>query len=419
MNKAIDKLKKAGYDAYIVGGAVRNMVMNRPIKDIDIVTSAKIDEIKRVFLDDYVIETGIQHGTLMVVIDKISYEITTYRGKENSLIDDVQKRDFTMNSLLFDGSIIDYVGGVKDINNSIIRCNGNPTDRFIEDPLRILRALRFASEFTFTIEKECEEAIYENKKLLQLVAKERIFNEFKLLLLGEDVHRVVKEYVDILGKIVPELYQMKDFNYYNPYHTYDLLTHTCLVIENAPADIIVRLAAFFHDIGKPYVLTIDNQGVAHFYKHEYVSEKIANRCLIELKCDKETLSYVCELILYHDLIISTNKKSVRKVLSKISFEQFNRLIALKRADNAGQNPKYQKSDSYFEKLLNIAQNIIDEKDVISISDLAINGDDILKLGIEAGPKIGLILKECLALLLEEKLINDHDILLDFIKKNYL
>ena len=264
---AIDLLKSNGFEAFLIGGSVRDYIMGLPIGDIDITTNATPQQVKSVFCDFRVIETGIKHGTVTVLIDNEPLEITTYRSEgaysdnrhpdcvtfSQSLSDDVVRRDFTMNAIAYDFSdgFCDLVGGIKDINNQTIRCIGDAETRFREDALRILRALRFSSVLGFSIEKNTEKAIHKCKDLLKNISAERIREEFTKLICGKNAFSVLQEYSDVISVFIPEIQRCVGFEQKNRHHCYDVYTHTLKAVEKSKADAVIRLSLFFHDIGKP------------------------------------------------------------------------------------------------------------------------------------------------------------------------
>lgn len=419
MNRTvIDLLESSGYQGYVVGGAVRDDVLKRSSHDTDIVTNASVEDMKEVFLDYKIIETGLKHDTLTVVIEGNHFEVTSFRQGATSIEEDVRYRDFTMNALVWQGEILDFVGGMDDIKAKIIRCVGSSSDRFKEDPLRILRALRFAAQYGFTIENETRASVFLLKDTLSTIAKERILVEFIKILEGEFVKPVLLEYYEVIGVFIPEILAMAHFEQHNPHHIFDVLEHTCCVVENVDVNRTLRLAAFFHDSGKPSTFSQDSDGIGHFYKHALVSEDIARTRLRELKCDHKTIDDVCMLVRLHDNTIQVSKKSVKKVLAKISQELFEDLLCLKRADNLGQNPEFKIEASYFASLSTLAQQIMDANEVVSLDQLAINGHDIIELGVAPGPLVGELLNYLLVKTLDDELVNDRSVLIEYLLMNY-
>lgn len=432
--KAIDILENAGFEAYAVGGSVRDFLLGKPFSDIDIATSALPKEILKEFADFRTIETGIKHGTITVIIDAKPVEITTFRvdGKykdnrhpENvsftkNICEDLKRRDFTVNAIAYNPKLgfIDPFGGKKDLKNKIIRTVGNPKERFSEDALRILRALRFSSCLSFDIENETAQAIHDCKDFLLEISSERINKEFTSLICGENAGKILYDFKDVISVFIPEIIPMIGFNQKNPHHIYDVYVHSLKVVENVPDEKILRLCAFFHDIGKPPVFTLDDEGIGHFYGHQKESAKISIGILNRLKYDKKTIKDVIEIIKYHDITLE-NENNVKKWLGYYGDENFKRLLYIKKGDILAQNPEYLYNLNNLSYIYNIYKKVKKEKLCIKMSDLAVNGKDIMALGIPKGKKIGDILELILQKVVENSLPNQKNDILDFIKNNIL
>lgn len=429
---ALKLLEASGYEAYIVGGCVRDYIMGIEPHDYDITTSALPEETKQVFKRYKVIETGIKHGTVTVLMDYEPIEITTFRvdadyidGRHpssvsftKSLREDVARRDFTMNAIAMDcrGDIFDYFGGRQDIENRVIRCVGEPITRFNEDALRIMRALRFSSVTGFNIEEKTHEAMRETKDLLCKVSAERIREELVRLLCGKNVKKVLMEDVDILAVFMPELAKMEGFDQRNPHHIFDVLEHTATVVEMADKEPVVRLAALFHDIGKPDCFTVDEAGIGHFYGHGAISAEMTRSVMNRLKFDNDTKKKVLELVEKHDAHIEPSQRAVKRVLNKLSEEQFFNLMALKRADNFGQSPLHRERQKHYDKLEEIAGEIIEQEQCFSLKDLCVNGSDLISIGFKPGNEIGEMLKFLLEEVIDGKIENERQKLLDLAQK---
>lgn len=431
----LDKLHKNGFEAFIIGGCVRDNLRSQAPKDYDITTSALPEEVKSVFSEYRIFETGIKHGTVTVMVNATPIEITTYRIDSEysdnrhpdkitftkTLREDAARRDFTMNAIAYssESGLVDYFGGYSDIKNKVIRCVGDPDKRFNEDALRIIRALRFASVLDFKIEENTKRSIFRNKELLTNVSAERIASEFLKLLCGCNAKQIIMEYVDILGVIIPELLPMKGFDQKNFHHIYDVLEHTAVAVENIEPSPTLRLAALFHDIGKPPCFFIGNDGLGHFYGHSRAGADMTNRILERLKFDNATRYLTVTLVKAHDVQIEKTEKSVKRALNKYTPDVFFKLIKLKRADNSAQNPEffYRKKD--YDELESIANKIINEKQCFCMRDLAINGKDLINCGIEPGPKMGKILCHLLDMVISGKLENCKDVLIEYTKKKFI
>lgn len=429
VDKIIKALCGAGYEAYAVGGCTRDSIMGLEPEDWDVTTSALPQQVKEVFGGYRVVETGIKHGTVTVIADGMPIEITTYRidGEyadnrhpsevrfTRTLREDLSRRDFTMNAICFnpESGITDEFGGISDIQKKCVRCIGEPSERFNEDALRILRALRFASVLGFKIEKRTAEAIHLCRQLLKNIAAERISAEFNKLIIGDGAGEVLLEYRDVFAVFIPEIEPMFDFDQRNYHHYLDVWRHTVKVIENSEANKVSRLAALFHDIGKPAVFTLDENGVGHFKGHAKQSELTARNVLNRLRCDGATISEVCSLVLHHDDDITPSRPLLKRWLGRYGETGLRRLIDLKRADNLAQSEEWRDRLTTLAECEKIIDEIIAEGECFSLKSLAVNGRDLMALGIPAGAHIGEILNELLSAVLDGKLENEKDALLKY------
>ena len=431
---AISTLAANGFEAYIVGGCVRDSLLGGNPKDYDITTSAEPEEVEKIFGNFRVIETGIKHGTVTVLINKMPLEITTFRidsdysdnrHPENvtftkSLEEDTARRDFTMNALAYNDErgICDFYGGTDDIKNKIIRCVGDADKRFGEDALRIMRAIRFSSVLGFEIEENTKRAVFKNKELLRNISSERIASELVKLLCGANVRKVLMEYIDVLGVVIPELLPMKGFDQKNIHHIYDVLEHTAAAVENIEPTPVLRLTALFHDIGKPECFFMkDGQG--HFYGHADIGADMTTKILSHLKFDNNTKNTVTKLVKIHDVQIEETDTAVKRCMNKHTPEIFFLLLKMKRADTLAQSPMCRERLEYLDRLEKRANEIINRKACFSMKDLAVNGNDLIKLGVKPGKELGNILKYLLEAVIEGKLPNDKNTLIKFTKENYL
>ncbi|MBE6775794.1 MAG: CCA tRNA nucleotidyltransferase [Ruminococcaceae bacterium] len=428
----IGSLYDSGYEAYAVGGCTRDMIMGRESQDTDITTSATPEEIKKVFRSLHTIDTGIRHGTVTVLMDGIPFEITTYRTEKGysdgrhpdkvtftrSLTEDLKRRDFTVNSIAYsprDG-FVDPFGGREDIERGLLRCVGNPKERFTEDSLRILRGLRFCSVLGFSIEKNTAEAMRECKELLSIVSKERIFSELTKLICGKNVRDVLVSYSDILEVILPEIKGMKGFDQHNFHHIYDVLEHTAAVTESIPPVPHLRYAALFHDCGKPDCFSTDENGVGHFYSHPSASAKKAEEALLRLKSDTKTKEAVIKLVKTHDTPIEESERIIKKRLRSMGEELFFDLIRLKRADTKGLAPEFHDREIHFDKLEKMAKEIIKNEECFSLRDLKIDGNDLIREGFR-GKEIGSALSAALEAVIDGRVKNEKEALLSFCSGN--
>ena len=433
---AIETLKSKGFEAFLIGGSVRDFVMGLPIGDIDITTNATPEEVKQVFADFRVIETGIKHGTVTVLINNEPLEITTYRSEgtysdnrhpdnvvfSTSLADDVVRRDFTMNGIAFDfdNGFCDLVGGLNDIKNKIIRCIGNAETRFNEDALRILRAMRFASVLGFEIETETKNAIHKCKDLLKNISAERIREEFTKLICGKNAYNVLQEFSDVICVFIPEISNCVGFEQKNKHHCFDVYTHTLKAVEKSSESHIIRLALFFHDIGKPSVAHFDEKGEQHYYSHPKKSAEMTEKIMTRLRFDNDTKNKVVTLVKMHDSPITLNdispdRKRLKKIMSQIGEDLIFDLIEIKYCDNSAQNPEYFRGENFYKECREIVNEILSTNECFSIKHLAINGNDLIALGFK-GKKIGEALEKTLTAVIDGKVKNEKSELFEYIKK---
>ncbi len=433
VHACMDVLAQEGYESYLVGGAVRDMVLGSTPTDFDLATDATPDQMLAAFRDYTTIPTGLSHGTLTVLSSGQPVEITTYRVDgpysdarrpdsvifSRSLKEDVKRRDFTINALAMDGQglISDFVGGRDDLANRIIRCVGDPDLRIKEDALRIMRALRFSSVLGFSIEDKTRASLFANKDLLVHISAERIRAELSGLLRGQNTSNILLEYSTILGVFIPEILPMIGFRQYNPYHMYDVWEHTVQVVENTPPENVIRLAALFHDSGKPYTFVRDGAGVGHFYGHQKISRDIAHTVLLRLKADTRSRERVETLVLWHDIAIEPSVKNIRRRLFQFGEDVLRDLLTLKRADTLGQSDKSRYRLEELTKIQVLLEKILADKACFSMKDLAINGKDLIAAGAKPGTQIGAALTLALNAVIDDDMPNDHDALMAFIRSH--
>ncbi|MBQ6877327.1 MAG: HD domain-containing protein [Oscillospiraceae bacterium] len=431
--KVISMLENSGFEAYAVGGCVRDSLLGKKPTDYDVATSAKPEEMKEVFKNEHVIETGIKHGTLTVLVEGKPIETTTFRIDKDysdnrhpakveftsSLEKDLARRDFTVNALAFGKKtgIIDVFGGISDLEHGIIRAVGNPDTRFGEDALRIMRALRFSSVLGFEIEEKTAASILKNRKLLKNVSSERVFSELTKLLCGKNAAKVLLEHAEVIFEVIPELSMLKGFEQRHFRHHLDAFEHTAVVLKSVPPEPVLRLAALFHDISKPLCITVDSSGTGHFYGHAQKSAEIAETVLKRLKADSETIKTVCELVKRHEDRFEPEPKAVKRLLGKIGPELFEKLLLLMEADEMGKREEFRLPHSEFEKFRKIKMEIIEKNECFSFKNLAVNGADLISIGFKPGPKMGKILETLLGKVIEGEVPNEKEKLISFITKN--
>jgi len=428
----IETLEKSGYIAYAVGGCVRDSVMGKTPKDWDICTSALPEQTKKSFEKERVIETGLKHGTISLLLDKKTYEITTFRTDGHytdnrrpdtvnfvpDLETDLKRRDFTINALAYhpEEGMIDYFGGVEDIKRKLLRCVGEADKRFKEDALRIMRALRFSSTLNFEIEHGTLEAIMRNRKLPGKVAVERIREELDALLLGENVENVLKKHSKVLETIIPEIAALVGFDQKNSYHDLDIWSHTAKAVANASPDRVVRLALLLHDIAKPECYT-ETKGVGHFYGHPEAGAEKAERILSRLKYDKETIKTVINLILYHDADIEPEDKAVKRWLNRLGVREMRLLCQVKMADTTAKSSERIISQiAEIEEITAMIDEIVENRSCFTLQNLEISGTDLINCGIPEGEEIGKTLQELLEQVINSQLPNEKEPLLAAVRQ---
>lgn len=439
----LKKLESAGFRAYIVGGCVRDMIMGRDVHDFDITTDALPEQTMSVFADEKVIPTGIKHGTVTVMHENEPFEITTFRidGEysdsrrpdsvefTSSLREDCARRDFTMNAIAMDcnGDIYDFFNGVSDIENHIVRCVGKPEQRFTEDALRILRAVRFSSVLGFDIEPHTAESALELKERLDLVSAERIRSELVKLICGENCVDVMLKYRDIIGQIIPEMKECFDFSQHSPYHKYDIYEHIVRAIGNAPHDNeILRTALLFHDIGKPQTFRLDENGRGHFKGHAEASSKMALDIMKRIRFDSRTTATVCAIIALHSDRFDfggDDRKSmpigeIKQMISKIGAETFFLLLELKKSDNSAKNEFVLDENNVLDSITETAHSLIKNNCCMSLAQLSVNGNDLKSIGFinEKCKQIGKTLHTLLDKVMYGELENDYDELIEYAKE---
>ncbi len=430
----IHTIEQAGFEAYAVGGCVRDSILGRTPDDWDITTSAKPEEIKQLFY--HTVDTGIQHGTVTVIIKKECYEVTTYRidgeyedsrhPKEvnftSLLSEDLRRRDFTINAMAYNEKqgLVDLFGGQEDLQRGIIRCVGEPRERFSEDALRIMRAVRFSAQLGYEIEENTCQAIRELAHTLERISVERIQVELIKLLVSNHPEYVLKMYELGLTKVfLPEFDMMMNTQQHNPHHCYNVGMHTIKVLEQVPANKITRLTALLHDVGKPATRTTDNKGIDHFAGHPNLGSEMVRKILKRLRFDNDTIEKVSLLILYHDYgnAVSATPVFTRKLLNKVQLENFPMLLDIKRADVLAQSDFNQQSKlEKIEILKKCYEEVMEQGMCIQLKDLAVTGKDLIKAGMKPGQELGKVLGQMLEAVLEDPDMNEKDKLLTLVKR---
>ncbi len=432
IKKLLLHLEENGVKGYIVGGAVRDILINKVPEDYDIAAECTPEDLCRIFDGFKSFDNGIRFGTLSVFSGERYVEITCCRRESGysdlrrpdkveycrSIKEDLARRDFTVNAIAMDkdGRITDPFGGREAIENKVICTVGEPQVRFDEDALRIIRALRFASSLGFRIDRNTSDAIRNCKDQLLSVSGERIFAELKKLLLGDFVFSVLMEYSSEICTVIPALLQTVGFEQNNPHHIYTVYEHTARAVAASPKDVNIRLCMLFHDIAKPSLYTVDSGGIGHFYGHPELSAEIAQNILKGLRADGETVSKVCSLIKYHDLRPKATRKSLMKYISKVGFESALELIEVRRADLSAQSPEFFYQFEYLSQSEMMIKELQKEGVCIKVSDLAVDGNDLIHAGVPKGREIGEMLSYLLSKVIGEECENSKEELLKLVKK---
>lgn len=425
----IDILNKNNFEAFIVGGCVRDSIIGLTPHDWDICTNAKPEEIKKSFEFFNTFDSGIKHGTISIVIDGEVYEVTTYRIDgtysdnrrpdsvtfTSDIAKDLARRDFTINAMAYNEQcgLIDPYSGRNDLLDKIIRCVGNPDFRFNEDALRIIRALRFASVYDFEIENETSKSICKNADLLKNIAVERISVEFNKLLCGNGAEEILNNYRDVIAVFIPEIKPMFDYSQHTKHHNRDLWRHTTYSVKSIDKMPLLRMSMLLHDIGKPKACKRDEDGTCHFKGHPKYSAEMAEIILRRHKYPTDFIETCVTLIKYHDVRFNGSKRQLRHVMSAIGDKNVELLLKIQRADIMAQSDyKHKEKLEKLDLACEVYEKILADKDCFTLKQLKINGNDIKKLGVTEGVKIGKILKMLLSLVIEDKLENKKSALLN-------
>ena len=427
IHEIMNQFSSNGFEVFLVGGCVRDMIMGLVPHDYDFTTNARPEQVHDIFSEYRIIDTGIKHGTVTLIYNGESYEITTYRKEteyddhrhpasitfSDHIYEDLIRRDFTVNALAYnpEKGLIDYFDGIKDIENRIIRCVGDPDARFNEDALRILRAIRFATRFDFSIEQNTEDALFANKELLKYISLERITAEFNEIICSDKAAEYISRYREIIAVFLPEISIMFEYDQNSRYHCYDLWHHSLQVVKKVAPSVTSRWTALLHDIGKPDVRTVGKDNYYHYIGHASRSAEITAKILRRMHFDRKSMEYITELVRNHDYNFNNDAK-IKFIIAEHGYQFYKDLIDLKTADNLAHHPDFINDKSYYDGLLDKGEQF--KENIIHMSDMKIDGNDIRALGI-TGPAIGKALHRAYHKVLEGTVKNDHETLIKYVK----
>lgn len=433
----LERLESRGFEAWAVGGCVRDSLLGLSPHDWDLCTAATPEEMAAAFEGWPVIPTGLRHGTLTVRLEKENWEVTTYRADGTytdhrrpdsvrfvtRVEEDLSRRDFTVNAMAWHPrrGLLDPFGGAADLDDRVLRCVGDPRRRFEEDALRILRGVRFAARYGLRVEEATAAAIHEGREQLRRVAPERCMAELRRLLVapGELLGPVLREFWDVLCVLpgLAYLREMPGYDQQNPHHDRDLMEHTIAVVTATPPREAPRLAALLHDGGKPRCRTVDGQGIAHYYGHAKAGAGLAGAALRRLRCENALRDRVVDLVERHDLWAPPTLPAARRWLGRLGEETLRDLLALQRGDTLGHAPDCQPPRlARLDKWEALVAEVLAKGDCLGLRGLAVNGDDLLAAGFRPGPELGRTLRHLLGEVLEGRLPNDKTALLSEAEK---
>lgn len=426
----MSRLEQAGFATYLVGGCLRDSLLGNVPTDWDLATAALPQQVQALFSDARVIETGLQHGTVTVILDGVQMEVTTFRKDgvyadhrrpeqvsfTDHITEDLARRDFTVNAMAYSpaGGLSDPFGGRCDLQNKILRAVGDPIRRFEEDALRILRLVRFSATLGFAVEEETAAAAIKQAPLLKYIAQERILQELEKLLMGKFAVSALRQFTPVIIQVLPELAASVGFDQNNYHHLYDVWEHTLHAMEHCAPDRLVRWALLLHDCGKPHCYTVDFRGDGHFYGHAAISAQLSETALERLRMDKRSREEILALIYHHDHDLFATDQSLRRWLHRLGEDSLRRLLLVKRADNKGQAPKFDRTAEY-DKAEAALNDLLTREECFSLQQLAINGTDVMALGY-TGPAVGEALHRALEAVLAGTCENTRAALLENLQK---
>lgn len=409
----LSKINECGYEAYLVGGAVRDAILNQPNNDFDICTNMPLHLIKEIYPSFHLMKPNNNRNTGVIRLDGLEIEISEFKG--STIAEDLHNRDFTINAMALDkdGNLIDPCNGLQSLKDKTISLIDKQGKALQEDPLRILRGIRIAAKMGFEIDQNCKTQMEYKKRLLNGVAVERIYRELIQILISDKPSHYIRENISIFFEILPELKPMYQFEQKNPWHIHDVLEHTLAVLDNTEKNIFLRFAALFHDIGKPAKFFIDENGIGHFYGHPNKSEEIFLSIAARLKMDNKTKNLVSKLIKQHDMTMGKKPDKIYEFLRANGFDYTLLLFKLKRADNLGQNPE--KATPVLQELATTEE--LYKQHMLRFDNLQLNGSKLVELGY-SGKRIKLILDDVTKMVVTNKLANEEKTIMEYISRRH-
>lgn len=431
VSQLLCRLEDAGFAAYLVGGCLRDSLLGKQPTDWDVATAALPEQVKTLFADARVIETGLQHGTVTVILDSVQMEVTTFRKDGDyadhrrpqqvtftpSIQEDLARRDFTVNAMAYSPirGLEDPFDGRADLQAGILRAVGDPNRRFQEDALRILRLVRFCATLGFEVEASTAAAALEQRHLLDHIAAERVLQELEKLLMGAAWVPALRQFTPVITQVLPELAPSVGFDQNNYHHLYDVWEHTLHAMEACAPDRLMRWALLLHDCGKPHCYTVDFRGDGHFYGHAAIGTELSKTALERLRMDMRSKDEILALIYHHDHDLFATDQSLRRWLNRLGEDTLRRLLLVKRADNKGQAPKFDRTTEYdrAEEMLN---QVLAREECFGLRQLAVGGNDVMALGYQ-GPAVGIALNHALEAVISGTCKNETSALLEYLEKN--
>ena len=421
VNEIITLLNDNKYEAYIVGGTIRNLVLEEKPSKYTIATNANLDDIDKLIKKMYPTKIiGDEKKTLVINNIKFPMEVIKYGTKENNIESYLLTKDFTMNALAYsdEDGLLDYSTGVSDIKNGVLKLNGNEDDNFKKDPLKILRAIRLAGEYKMKIDLQTSNYMFDNKELLKDVSVERVRDEFSKIMLLDGISYYLKKYFDIFLVILPELTLMENFEQNNPYHIYDVWKHTLMALKACDKDLELRLAILFHDIAKPLTYEQDEKGIGRFPNHATKGANMTREIMNRLKFNKKQIQLVTKLVEYHDKEFPLKDADLKRFVANFSNYELEKLFKLRYANVMAKNPDFMSGNERINKDFERVKSLLRKNEVIKKNAINIKGKDLIALGVlekDVGNVLDIVYKK----ILDDELRNDREVIVEYVVNNFL